>query len=237
MQISVSTSFYATLCVTCKSVYLHLTILNSVLRVDQCIYTILFFKLCYMQINVSTTFYTTLCVTCRSMYLHSSIPHSALHVDQCIYTVLFFILCYMQILHSVTFRSVYLHYSMLCSVLHLDQCIYTLLFFALCYMQISVLSPYYNILCVTCSVYTPSPATLYYMQISVSTPLYSLCVTCRYFYLPVLYLTLLHVDMFYTTLCVVRVLVIILSIITDLYLTVEWFMLWLLYCLPLLSKA
>jgi hypothetical protein len=183
------------------------------------------------------------------------------------------------ILHSVSFRSVYLHHSMLCSLLHVDQCIYAFLFFALCYMYISVSTSLYSFLCVTCTICTSVylhhsilsyvlPVdhintilffTLCYMYISVSTPFYTLfCVTCRYVYLPVLYFSLLHVDLciytvLYYTLCgsccgcyfiyhycfrfdkgVDHVLVVIFSTITLYGLIAEWFILLLLYCLPLL---
>ena len=122
LQIIISTSFYSSLCVICRSVYLHLSILHSVLHVDnyiynvllftllhvdQCIYSFLFFTLCYMQISVSTPYYSSLCymqisvythyhtplgITCRSVYLRRSILHCVLHVDHYIYNVLFFTL-------------------------------------------------------------------------------------------------------------------------------------------------
>ena len=182
MQISVSTFFLTSLCVTCRSVYLHPTNLHSMFYMEQCIYTLLFlnmccmqiylfldFTLCYLQTSVSTPLYTALCYL-RSMHLHSSILHSVLHIDQRIY-------------------SFFLH-----SVLHVDQCIYTLLFFYPCYMQISVSKPYYFSLCVTCRsvyihltilhlvllvnqcIYTVLSFTLFYMLINVSKPfLTSLC--------------------------------------------------------------
>ena len=128
MQISVSTPLYPSLCVTCRSVYLNPDILHSVLHVDQCIYTLLFFTLCYMQINVSTPFYYSLCVTCRSVYLHHSMLQSVLHVDQCICPFIYF------------------------TLLHLDQCIYTILLFPLCYMYI-LSTPFYTVICYTGSVY------------------------------------------------------------------------------------
>ena len=136
-----STPFYATLCVTCRSVVytilcytlcylqiscLHHSILHSVLPVDQCIYTILFFTLCYLQIRLYTPLYAPFCITCRSLYIH----------------ILFFTLCYLQISVStafysslcVTCRSVYPCHFMLHSVLQVDQCIYTILCLTLCYM-------------------------------------------------------------------------------------------------------
>jgi len=79
MYISVSTPYYSSLCVTCRAVYLHRSILHSELHVDQCIYTVLFFTLCYMQISVSTPYYSSLCF----------------NVDQCIYSLLFFALCFL----------------------------------------------------------------------------------------------------------------------------------------------
>jgi hypothetical protein len=126
---------YSPLCVICKSVYLHLSMLYSVLHVDQCIYTILSFTLCYLYITASSPLYPSLCVTCRSAYLHHSNLHSVLHVDQRICMCLFF---------SVTCSSVYLHYSILRSVLYADQCIYTILSFTKCYMYISVSTPFYH---------------------------------------------------------------------------------------------
>ena len=96
---------------------------------NHCVY----YTLCYLQISVSTPFYTTLCVKCRSMYLHSSFLHSVFHYA-CI--------------------SVYLDFIILHSLLHVYQCICTLLYYTLCYMQISVSTPFYTTLCITCrSVY------------------------------------------------------------------------------------
>jgi hypothetical protein len=126
MLISVYTPFYSSLCVTCRSVYLHIIIIYSVLHVDQCIYTVLSFTLCYIYI----------------IYLERSILYSVLHIDQCIHTPLYFLLCYMYLCVSISFysslrvtcRSVYLHRSILHSVLHVDQCSYIVLFFTLCYM-------------------------------------------------------------------------------------------------------
>jgi hypothetical protein len=123
-------------------------------------------------------------------------------------------------LQYVTCRSLYQHHSIFHSVIHVDQCINT----------------YYNIVCVTCR--------SVYILLSL---LHS--VTCRSVFQLNYIHSVLHVDLciylfytspcylFYTTLCVVRVLVVILSIITALDLTEEWFMFWLLYCLPLLSKV
>jgi len=48
LLISVSTPFYPLRSVTCRSVYLHFTILYSVLSVEQFIYTVLFFTLYYL---------------------------------------------------------------------------------------------------------------------------------------------------------------------------------------------
>ena len=114
MYISVSTPFYSSLYVTCRSVYLHHFILHSVLYVLQCIYTITF----------------SLCVTCRSVYLHHFVLHSVLYVHQCIYIIIhtsFYLpLC-------VTCTSEYLLRSILHSVLPVDQCIYIILCFTLRY--------------------------------------------------------------------------------------------------------
>ena len=96
-SIYISTPLYTTLYATCRSMYLrhsifHFTcilvnlqrsILNSVLHVDQCIYTVLRFIMWYMQISVSTSFYYSRCVTCKDVYLHLTMLHSELHV--CIY--------------------------------------------------------------------------------------------------------------------------------------------------------
>ena len=92
MKISVSTAFYPSLCVTCRS---HHSILQSVLNVDQFIYTILLFTMCYMKISVSTSVYATHCVTCKSAYLDLTILHYMFPVDQCIYTIILFTLCFM----------------------------------------------------------------------------------------------------------------------------------------------
>jgi len=45
---------------------------------------------------------------------------------------------------------VYLHRSLLQSVFPVNQYIDTVLSFTLCYMYISVSTPYYSLLCVTC---------------------------------------------------------------------------------------
>ena len=115
MEINVSKPFYYSLCVTCRSVYLHIYILHSVFNVNQCIYNLLFFTLCNMLINVSTSFFSSLCVTCRSLYL--------------LLTILHYVSIYLHhyILHSVskrvyatycaTYRPVYLHCSKIQSVL------------------------------------------------------------------------------------------------------------------------
>ena len=144
--------FFYSLCITCRSVYLQLSFLHSVLYVDQCIYTLLFLSLCYMQIIVYTHYHTPLGITCRPVYHHRSILHCVLHVDHYIYNVLFFTLYYMQFSVStpfyaplcVTCRSVYLHRSILHCVLHVDHYIYNVLFFTLCYRQISVYTPFYS---------------------------------------------------------------------------------------------
>jgi hypothetical protein len=117
MYISVYTPFYFTLRVTCISVYLHLSILHSVLHVCQCIYIFLFYTLCYMYISVYTPFTFTLRVSCISVYLHLSIIHSVLHVYHCIYTFLFYTLCYMYISVSTSY---------ICNTeCKIERCIYT----------------------------------------------------------------------------------------------------------------
>ena len=164
----------------------------SVLHIDQCIYTTLFFTLCYMQICVSLSFYSSQYVTCRSVYEQRSILHSVFLVHQCIYIFLDF--------HSV---------------LPVDQCIFTILSFTLCYMQISVSTLFYFSLCVThrsiylnLSMLHSSYRSVYhsllfvnlrYVQISVSTFFFSsICVTCRSVYL---HLTMLH-SMLYVEQCI-----------------------------------
>ena len=138
--------FFYSLCITCRSVYQQLSFLHSVLYVDQCIYTLLFFTLCYMQISVYTHYHTPLGITCRSVYLHRSILHCVLHVDHYIYNVLFFTLYYMQFSVSTPF------YAPLCVTCRSVS--YTVLSFTMCYMQIIISTMFYSSLCDTCrSVY------------------------------------------------------------------------------------